>query len=87
MPRSATGGLAFPPWVAYPNTSLPDRSKGNLVNESLEEMISSAGNIVDMLRSLPVGYYKLPYPEEHTNWRDEQAAWKKTVTGEVRGTQ
>jgi vanillate/3-O-methylgallate O-demethylase len=49
------------------------------MHESLEDKISSNDNIVDMLRNTPISYYKFPYPEEHTNWRDEQVAWKKTV--------
>lgn len=47
--------------------------------ESLEDKIAANDNVVDMLRNAPVSYYNFPYPQEHTNWRDEQAAWKTTV--------
>jgi glycine cleavage system aminomethyltransferase T len=46
--------------------------------ESLEDKIQRHGNIADMLRNAPQGPYDYPMRNEHSNWRDEQLAWKKT---------
>lgn len=47
--------------------------------ESLQELIDSIGNPVDMLRNAQVGPNPYPgVPAEFTNWRDEQEAWQKT---------
>lgn len=46
---------------------------------SLEEKIRQAGNPAQMLRHSSMGPYPFPYPSEHSNWRDEQEAWKKTA--------
>ncbi len=47
--------------------------------KNLEEKLSSAGNIVEMLRNAQVGPNVYPgVPPEFTNWRDEQQAWQKT---------
>ncbi|MHA3021775.1 hypothetical protein ACXPWS_16180 [Mycobacterium sp. BMJ-28] len=47
--------------------------------DSLEAAIARYGSAAKMLRNAPISYYKFPYPDEHTNWRDEQAAWRETA--------
>jgi syringate O-demethylase len=47
---------------------------------SLEDLIQTAGNPVDMLRNLRTGPNPYPgIPAEFTNWRDEQESWQKTA--------
>jgi syringate O-demethylase len=46
---------------------------------SLEELLASGGNIVEMLRNAAAGPNVYPgVPAEFTNWRDEQQAWQNT---------
>ena len=46
---------------------------------SLEDLLRSAGNPVDMLRNSQIGAYVYPVvPSEYSNWRDEQRAWRET---------
>src|ERR1700690_4297973 len=46
---------------------------------SLEELLQSVGNPVQMLRNSQTGPYIYPVvPAEFTNWRDEQRAWRDT---------
>jgi vanillate/3-O-methylgallate O-demethylase len=46
---------------------------------SLESVLKSAGDIVKLLRNSQVGAYVYPVvPNEFTNWRDEQRAWRET---------
>ncbi len=46
---------------------------------NLEEVISAAGNPVDLLRNSQAGPNVYPgVPAEYTNWRDEQQAWQET---------
>jgi vanillate/3-O-methylgallate O-demethylase len=48
--------------------------------KSLEDLLKSAGNPVQMLRNSQIGAYVYPVvPSEYSNWRDEQAAWQKTA--------
>lgn len=50
-----------------------------MTNQSLEGLLHSAGNPVDMLRNSHIGAYVYPVvPAEFTNWRDEQLAWRET---------
>src|ERR1700759_4654714 len=42
---------------------------------SLENRINGWESPARMLRNSPVGPCPFPYPEEHSNWRDEQKAW------------
>ena len=51
-----------------------------MTRKSLEDVLKSAGNPVHMLRNSQIGAYVYPVvaPEFH-NWRDEQAAWRKTA--------
>ena len=47
--------------------------------QSLEALLQTAGNPVDMLRNSQIGAYVYPVvPSEYTNWRDEQRAWRET---------
>lgn len=46
---------------------------------SLEDILKSVGNPVEMLRNSQIGAYVYPVvPAEFTNWRDEQRAWRET---------
>ena len=50
-----------------------------MAQRSLEDVLKSAGNTVDMLRNSQMGAYIYPVvPPEYSNWRDEQAAWRKS---------
>jgi glycine cleavage system aminomethyltransferase T len=46
---------------------------------SLENLITAAGNPVELLRNSQIGPYAFPVvPHEFTNWRDEQRSWRET---------
>jgi syringate O-demethylase len=46
---------------------------------SLEDLLTAAGNPVELLRNSPAGPNVYPgVPAEFTNWRDEQRAWQET---------
>lgn len=46
---------------------------------SLEALLQSTGNVVELLRNQQVGPNVYPgVPAEFTNWRDEQRAWQQT---------
>lgn len=48
--------------------------------KSLEDLLHSAGNPVDVLRNSQIGAYVYPVvPAEYSNWRDEQRAWRETA--------
>jgi vanillate/3-O-methylgallate O-demethylase len=50
-----------------------------MTKQSLEDVLQTAGNPVDMLRNSQIGAYVYPVvPPEFTNWRDEQLAWRQT---------
>jgi vanillate/3-O-methylgallate O-demethylase len=50
-----------------------------MTNQSLEDVLQTYGNPVEMLRNSQIGAYVYPVvPPEFTNWRDEQLAWRKT---------
>src|SRR5215470_1975025 len=45
--------------------------------KSLEQLLQSAGNPVNLLRNSQIGAYVYPVvPSEYSNWRDEQRAWR-----------
>jgi syringate O-demethylase len=47
--------------------------------DSLEALIESSGNIVELLRNQQTGPNSYPgVPAEYSNWRDEQFAWQHT---------
>jgi len=47
---------------------------------SLEDLLQSAGNPVAMLRNSQTGAYVYPVvPAEYSNWRDEQRAWREAA--------
>ncbi len=51
----------------------------DIKNESLEEVLQSAGSAVKLLRNSQLGPYVYPVvPAEFTNWRDEQRAWRES---------
>ena len=51
-----------------------------MAGKSLEDLLQTAGNPVDMLRNSQIGAYVYPVvPPEFTNWRDEQLAWREKV--------
>src|SRR5258707_7588697 len=46
---------------------------------SLEDVLKSAGNPVEMLRNSQIGPYAFPVVRsEFTNWRDEQRSWRES---------
>lgn len=46
---------------------------------SLEDLLQSVANPVDMLRNSKIGAYVYPVvPPEFSNWRDEQRAWRES---------
>ena len=48
-------------------------------SQSLEALLQSAGNPVDLARNSQIGPYVYPsVPSEFSNWRDEQHAWRET---------
>ena len=48
-------------------------------SKSLEDLIQSVGNPVDLARNSQIGPYVYPaVPAEFSNWRDEQHAWRNT---------
>lgn len=49
-------------------------------NRSLEDVLRSEANPVNMLRNSQIGAYVYPVvTPEFTNWRDEQRAWRETA--------
>jgi vanillate/3-O-methylgallate O-demethylase len=47
--------------------------------QSLEALLQTTGNPANMLRNSQIGAYVYPVvPNEYTNWRDEQRAWRET---------
>lgn len=50
-----------------------------MMHRSLEDLLQSVENPVEMLRNSPIGAYVYPVvAPEFTNWRDEQQAWRQT---------
>lgn len=50
-----------------------------MANESLQDMVARFDRPVEMLRNGPHKLFSLAYARQHSNWRDEQAAWTKTA--------
>jgi vanillate/3-O-methylgallate O-demethylase len=49
-------------------------------SQSLEQLLRSVPNPVQMLRNSQIGAYVYPVvPSEFSNWRDEQRAWRETA--------
>jgi vanillate/3-O-methylgallate O-demethylase len=47
--------------------------------QSLDALLQSAGNPVNLLRNSQIGAYVYPVvPSEYSNWRDEQRAWRES---------
>lgn len=49
------------------------------MSESLQDKIERIGDPLKMLRDSPSKRFKFPYPDQHSNWQDEQEAWMKTA--------
>ena len=47
--------------------------------KSLQWKLDQIGSPVKMLRDSPLKLFQLAYTRQHSNWRDEQAAWTKTA--------
>jgi vanillate/3-O-methylgallate O-demethylase len=53
---------------------------GHMSKENLESLIQRSGNVTDMLRNSQIGAYVYPVvPNEYSNWRDEQRAWRESA--------
>ncbi len=51
-----------------------------MAHKNLEDVLKAAKNPVDLLRNSRIGAYVYPtVPSEFSNWRDEQAAWRKSA--------
>ena len=51
-----------------------------MAQKNLEDVLKAARNPVDLLRNSRIGAYVYPVvPGEFSNWRDEQAAWRKSA--------
>ena len=51
-----------------------------MTKSSLEAVLAERGNPVQMLRNSQIGAYVYPVvPNEFSNWRDEQRAWRETA--------
>jgi len=51
-----------------------------MAHKNLEDVLKAAKNPVDLLRNSRIGAYVYPVvPGEFSNWRDEQAAWRKSA--------
>jgi vanillate/3-O-methylgallate O-demethylase len=51
-----------------------------MTSRNLQQLLDQTPNTVDMLRNSQIGAYIYPVvPNEFTNWRDEQRAWRETV--------
>jgi len=51
-----------------------------MTDQTLQQKLDEAGNVVDFLRNQQVGPNAYPgVPAEYSNWRNEQAAWAKTA--------
>src|SRR5687768_4538124 len=50
------------------------------MSQSLEQLLQTVENPVDLLRNSKIGAYVYPVvPSEFTNWRDEQGAWRNSA--------
>jgi len=51
-----------------------------MARKNLEQLLQETPNTVDMLRNSQIGAYVYPVvPNEFSNWRDEQRAWRETA--------
>lgn len=48
-------------------------------NGSLQDRMDASGGPVRLLRETPARRFQFPYPDCHTNWQDEQAAWRESA--------
>jgi vanillate/3-O-methylgallate O-demethylase len=54
-------------------------SSPTTTSKSLEALLESSGNPVNLLRNSQIGAYVYPVvPAEYSNWRDEQRAWRES---------
>ena len=50
------------------------------MSQSLEQLLQTVKNPVELLRNSRIGAYVYPVvPAEYSNWRDEQRAWRESV--------
>jgi vanillate/3-O-methylgallate O-demethylase len=64
--------------MTNPVTS-PAATRHRPAGGSLQDRLDSAGSPVRMLRDSRAGRFKSPYPDEYTNWQDEQVSWTRTA--------
>lgn len=48
-------------------------------SKSLQDKIDEAGGPVRLLREQSPRRFQAPYPDQYTNWQDEQQAWRETA--------
>ena len=46
---------------------------------SLEDKIAGHASVLAMLKNAPTGTYQHPVPQAHSNWFEEQEAWRKSA--------
>jgi vanillate/3-O-methylgallate O-demethylase len=83
--REGQKGTSTPPGAQRDARAVGSNPAGTLTGEisvrqqSLQDLLQTVRNPVDMLRNSKVGAYIYPVvPPEFTNWRDEQRAWRET---------
>ena len=65
--------------MAILNPPFREKATRNHEPHSLEDLLRTVGNPVNLLRNSQIGAYVYPVvPAEYTNWRDEQRAWRDT---------
>lgn len=51
-----------------------------MAQDSLQNRIDRCGSALDMLRHSPAGRFRFDYPDQYTNWQEEQAGWATSAT-------
>ena len=46
---------------------------------SLNDKLKEYHSTLEMLKNAQMGFYQFPVPDEHSNWRVEQAAWQNSA--------
>src|SRR5690242_13952556 len=74
LPRDDPQSHVCPPFGAF------EEENRSVMSKSLEQLLQTVKNPVDLLRNSKIGAYVYPVvPSEFTNWRDEQRAWRDSA--------